>query len=639
MQFGAASHFDQGWSTSIIPSAAGIDAFLLRDEMPWTQVEKADGTFVFSSTRSTYPDLLAVNGIETLMVFAHPKAYVDGSVTPYTDEGRADFAEYVAQVLTRFPQITTIEIGNEFNAQNFVSGTVKTAGYGLRDDYYMDLLKAVHDRLEVDFAGVKILGGATHSIPLDYIDRLYDLDAAQYSDGIAIHPYTTPPEQIEAQLDLLRQRMGADQQPIHVTEFGQEFDTPEDAPSYLIKMVSALSAGGVETAIWYALREEPWFPNMDLLKSNGALTPGGEAFAFSQSALLAEGDAVNVSPDDFTRLYQYGDNTLVAWGVPRDFTVTGSATIYDARGNVLSSVDRLSEDEPIIIVTAAPLSVGGNVIFAQSEIVGDSYYQFDVSNGGGNDFEGDWSWYELRGDGVTNELVTLGGGDWQSEGWRPYLGGYWRRPLSATETAVQPVDFSGGTTPTSRYSVLEKFTASDDARVIISGHWDVGSNTTDGIDLHILHNGLEIHTEIVTDETDVLLSGIDLLEGDTLDFIVGPNVSSTGDGTSRRIQIFVDDSEPEPEPEPEQTLIAPEAVLVVASLGSSDSDSFAFATPGKSGVTKAVGVFSAGDVGSTWAELRELPEERSAVDTTETLADFDLIESELPLYDTDPFLG
>ena len=185
------------------------------------------------------------------MLFGRPLAHVDGGQTPYTDAGRAAFADYVAAVLERFPSIGTIEIGNEFNGNNFVSGPVKNAGYDLRDDYYVKLLAAVHQKISVDFPNVKILGGATHSVPVGgYLRSTFDLGALNYSTDRCA-PYKSDPENIGDHLGLLKMAMGSARQPIYVTEFGDNFQSLQEAPSYLVRMVSAMAGAGVHTATWY----------------------------------------------------------------------------------------------------------------------------------------------------------------------------------------------------------------------------------------------------------------------------------------------------------------------------------------------------------------------------------------------------
>ena len=578
MRLGAVSHFNQGWSPAILPFAREMGVGLLRDGVSWGRIEPSAGRFVFEGGASLYPETLEKAGIEQIVVFGRPEAHVDGGATPYTERGRAAFAEFVAAVLERFPSIDAVEIGNEFNGQNFVSGPVKAAGYGARAGHYADLLEAVHERIADDFPRVAILGGATHSVPVGYLRDTFERGALAHSDGVAVHPYTSKPEHLGEHLALLRAAMGRDLQPIYVTEFGQAFDAPEDAPAYLAKMVAVMSAAGVEAATWYALREQPWFPNMELLGHDGARTPAGESFAFMQR-LLARGDAVEVSPDGLTHAFRFGDRAMMLWGAEREAALAPGAVAYSASGERLDGAPRLSDDEPLVVIADRPIALGREVRLGASPVVGDSFHQFDVTNAadGSARFEGPWSWHALRGDGRMAELVTAEGGERPGEIWKPYLGGGpFRHPLLASETGVRPVEFGDGANPATRFDVLERFTAPEAMTVSIRGEWDVSPETVDGVDLTVLVGGERVWRGVVRDALDLALDGLAVARGEAIDFVLGVNRDSEGDMTERRIRILRDEPElgpqvggdgaaapqPEPRPEPAPARNAPPVVEV-----------------------------------------------------------------------------
>lgn len=584
MRLGAVSHFNQAWPVQILPAAEGIGVDLLRDGVRWSEIEARAGEFRFEGSASLYPDVLAATQADQIMVFGRPSAHVDGGHTPYTDAGRAAFAEFVAAVLDRFPSVGTIEIGNEFNGRNFVSGPVRDAGYAERNEYYAELLEAVHDRISDEFPQVVILGGATHSVPVGYLRDTFELGALDHSDGIAVHPYTSAPEHLGTHLELLKGAMGAEPQPIYVTEFGQAFDAPEDAPAYMAKMVAVMSAAGVEAATWYALREQHWFPNMELLGFDGSPTPAGEAFVVMQD-LLDRGDARDVSPDDLTHAYRFGRDAMMLWGAPREVELASGAVAYSAAGERLDGAVRLGMDEPLIVLSDRPIELGEGVRLGESAVVGDSFLQFDVTNeaDGSETFEGPWSWYERRaGDGRMRELVTAEGGERPGDIWKPYLdGGDYRRPLMVNETGVRPVDFSDGKVANARFDVVERFTAAETMTVEVEGWWEVGGDSQDGVDLIVRHEGEELWSGVVTDRLDLGLDGIALAKGDVLDFVVGVNGTSKGDLTERQITIVRDgetlaaeapaSTGPTLPPTPTPTTMTDECVTegrVVAEIGS-----------------------------------------------------------------------
>ena len=551
MDLGAVSHFNQGWPVKILPDAVEIGVDLVRDGVSWSRIEVAPGEFRFEGTAGLYPEILRDAGIEPIVVFGRPRAHVDGGETPHTDAGRAAFAEFVAAVLERFPSIGTIEIGNEFNGDNFVSGPVETAGYTERAGHYVDLLRAVHDRVADAFPDVRILGGATHSVPVGYLRDTFELGALELSDGIAVHPYTSVPEELGEHLAILRDAMGDRPQPIYVTEFGQAFESAEDAPAYLAKMVAVMSAAGVEAATWYALREQRWFPNMELMGKDGVPTPAGESFAFMQD-LLGRGDAVEVSPDELTRAFRFGDRAMMLWGAAREVELAPGAAAYTAAGKRIAGPLTLGRDEPVVVVADGPIALGRTVRLGETAVVGDSFLQFDVTNAadGSRRFEGPWSWHELRGDGRMAELVTMEGGSRKGEVWRPYLGGEDRHPILVHEQSVRPVDYSDGANPRARYAVVERFTASEAMTVTISGEWDVSARTRDGVDLTILAGGREVWSGVIEDERELTLGGVAVAEGEAIDFVLGTNRDSHGDLTRRHIQILREGPAPEEDAQP-----------------------------------------------------------------------------------------
>lgn len=568
MKLGATTRFSQNEPLKFIPFAEQVGVELVRDGVNWNKIEPKAGKYVFDGDNIVYPDALADADVDLILLFGKPLAHVDGGNTPYSNAGRKAFAEFVSAVLDRFPNVQKIEIGNEFNGNNFVTGPVKSAGYDERADYYVKLLKAVDDKLEKTHPDVEIIGGATHSVPVGYLRDTFELGALQYSDGIAVHPYTSTPEHVGDHLALLKDAMGSNQQPIYVTEFSQAFSSNTDAANYLVKMSAALAAGGVEAATWFTLRENNYWPNRELIDKAGAPTPAGEAFSFMQD-VLSRGSAKDITPEDgLARVVSFGSKAMVLWGEERDIQLQNGAKAYSARGELLKGTVSLDPDEPIVVLSNNAMKLGRDVKLGQTDLVGDVYMQFDVTNAldGSESFEGPWSWHYLRGTGQTGDFETLEGGHRKGTIWKPYLGNDALNPILATESTIRPIDFSDGKNSKARYDVVERFTADQSMTVSINGTWDVDASTTDGIDLTIFAGGDQIFKKIIKNAHTVNLSDVDLAKGETLDFVVGVNKSSKGDLTERSIQIFregdgpSDDtpSDPPPPPPPSGTNAAPE---------------------------------------------------------------------------------
>lgn len=536
MDLGAATHFAQGWSIEIVEEAREIGVGLMRDEIPWNMIEQEPGVFAFTHPNVAFPARLAASGIDLRLVFPYGNPLYDEGGTPHSEEALAAYAEYIAQVLHRYPLVRSIEVGNEFNSQSFVFGHVKEAPYDARNSFYLAMIRAVSERLDEEFPNVEILGGAAHSIPVAYLREQVELGVLDYADGLAFNPYTTPPEHLETQVAILREAIAPADPPLHAPEFGNTFDTFEDAPPYLVKMASAMAAARFETAIWYALREQQWFPRMELVASDGALRPAGEAYAFMKNEVLARGEAERLPADDFTRLYRFGDSALVAWGLPRGIEFAEAAEFFDARGRPIAAPAALDPDAPVIALFDGPVDMQAAIRLAPQAVLADTYWEFDPRlDAEGR--SGNWTYGAETGEGIREPLGLMEGGAVQSEGWTPYIGSNWRRPLGISPRGLIPVDFGTETQTGPVYSVFETFTAPSAVQATICGVWEPSADSTDGVTLTISHDGAPLFDAVVSERTVVWLPDIDLEEGDAVDFLIGPNESPAGDWTQRTIRL------------------------------------------------------------------------------------------------------
>lgn len=547
LQLGAQTHFGQGWQSSLLNVAEGLGVDVIRDGLPWALVETAKGKFDFSIPQVAWLQTALAQNIPVTLTFAHTNALYDGGNTVYTDAGRAAFANFVVETLKRFPNVSAIEIGNEYNSNSFVTGPIATASADKRDDYYAKLVEAVDNALSAAHIDVELIGGATHSIPVDYFADLKALGALDHLDAISIHPYTTPPEQFEDQIEVLRGVIG-DDMTIRVTEFGGDFASLAEAPAYLAKMVSVMGAAGIESASWYALAKQSWYPNMELWDQvTGTETPAGAAFETIGALLDDAGTVTRLDAGDFVHFYTFGDHAAVLWGTSGKITLAKGVVAYDLSGKVIAGFDgTLSSDVPIILKSAGTITAA-SVAFAASPLVADSFEQFDVSNeaGGTSGFEGPWSYFAQSGTGKTVALYTMGGGLKAGEPWTPYLGATWLRPLEVNATTITPADFANGQKADAIYAVVERYTASQGGVFTLKGEYDVGDMSDDGIDLTIRVNGKAVLTQHIYDKANgntfsFNLEHVALAAGDQVDFVVGSGQNAKGDVTARHIQIFAE---------------------------------------------------------------------------------------------------
>lgn len=546
MTLGAATHFQQGWNIAVLQYAKAVGAGDVRDEISWSDVEQTAGTYTFSSPRTAYIDSVASSGVKTTLLLQGGNRNYDGGDTPYTDAGRAAFGRFAVAVLDRFPSVKTIEIGNEFNGNDFVSGPVKNAGYGDRQNYYALMLKAVHDAVKAKHPDVKILGGAAHSIPVGYYKVLFDKGALDNMDGIVIHPYTTEPEQFARQIQVLKTAMGSKPLPIYATEYAREIDSAPDTASYLVKMTAAMAAAGVAGADWYALTQEGpanaiWYKKVALTTFSGALTQPGQAYKLMATQVLNQGPAKQVAIDDFTYGYTFGDKVMVLWGAPRTLNFSGSAKYYNGQGEAIAKPDAISQDNPVVIVSDTPITYGGNLTLGSTGLVADSYDQFDylntpVTSGA---YQGRWAYYDYSVQRLVLEPMSgFGGGEVSWASWTPFITDYWRRPFFIQANSMAPVDFGNASSP-NVYKAVLRYTAARSQSLTIKGAWDVQAESADGVDVTVQLNGKSILTTVFKGHYDMNIPGVTVNPGDRIDFVLGPNATvAGGDVTTYRIKIY-----------------------------------------------------------------------------------------------------
>lgn len=547
MILGTATAFgQQAWDFSILQTAKSIGSMTVRDGVGWTEIEKSPGVYQFTSPGAKWMDTVIDNGFPVTLLFDNTNPLYDGGKTPYTDAGRAAYAKYIVATLDRFPRVKTIEIGNEYNAFNFVTGPVLDDGYPARQKYYYEMLKTVYTAVKSSHPDVRILGGAAIAVPVGYFKQLFALGGLNYMDGIVIHPYTTDPEQLEKQLGVLRAAMGAGVKPIHVTEFAQELDSVPDTADYLVKSVAVMASAGVAEADWYALRQQGgandiWYKNVALTSFRGEILPLGQGFKIMSTQVLAKGAGRRIATDAFTYAYEFGQNAMVLWGDPRSLTVKTSAKYYNSQGAEIAQPTAINTKTPIIIVSDTPLILGDNIVLGASQLVADSYDQFDFTNAldGTSRFEGPWSYFAF---GVRSQVYTQtytqGGGEVSSSDWMPYIGIDWLRPFNINANRVSPVDYNTGGSPDAYKAVL-RYTSPFDGKFDLAGTWNVNANSADGIDITIVLNSQTVFSNVVARHYDMNIKGLALKQGDVLSIIVGPNRNATGtDTTDYRIKLY-----------------------------------------------------------------------------------------------------
>ena len=527
-ELGAASNFGQLWAPAMFKAAQALGLRNCRDAVYWDEVEQPGGTFTFATMSTTYPAMVAAAGQTMSLTVNNGHPAYDGGVTPYTPAAIAAFARDAAETVKRFPAITAVEVGNEINSANFVTGPLKAAPLDQRALGYLAILRAVHDAVKAVNPKVRILGGGVHSIPVGYLAPMFAAGAAGAMDALALHTYTTPAEQLVRQIAVFRRLPGAADLPLDVTEFGEP--DPAKAPGLLLRNYCQMALAGVDRAVWYPLnpRGDGLAP---LIDGAGQITATGRAFR-QIGSLMERLPVADVAPDPFTYACRFGDRTLVIWGAARALHLTRPGlTATDPTGTALDPATlTLSETDPITVTGPAPLTLGTDVTLAPQTVIADSYDQFAYPGVPGQPAD-PFTRVALEGDTVL-ALETHGGQDRQGAPWTPYLGVPGTTFARLTADVLLP-----GTHADKQVVIVHRFTAPADMTVTAESRLSPASHSEDGIRYDLTLNGAPLDGAVLTAPADRTTAPLHLKRGDVLAFAVGPNVTPTGDATDYRFTL------------------------------------------------------------------------------------------------------
>lgn len=511
---GVQTHFEQGWSTDLINSAQKLNVLVVRDEIGWSEVEMTKGQYDFTRA-DMYMAPLIEKGIRPLIVITDTNPLYDDGNTPYTAEGMEGLASYISAILDHYGvENVQIEIGNEVNSDDFVVGPFTEN----KAKFLAETVRRVKARLRADHPDARIICTGLHSVAIGFYRDFFRRGGLQSCDAISVHPYNDNPGILLGELARLNDLMDefGGKKPIYVTEFGQWFEDPEDAPDFMTKMVVQMSAVGVREAYWYALVDEPWWPNMGLLARDGTTRkPAWDAFDFLQTRVLNLGRPVSLSKAATAKLYGFGDGQVfVAWGNGAELIVSGEATYFDTQGRETAPRNRVN-DSPLIIVGDAL-----EVQIEQKNLVADTKYEFN---------QPPWSYFARRPDIGLTPLEII---DWN---WTSFRGAPDLSPLQIGHTWITAARFHA-----EPYHAVERFTATLTGEYEIEGWWQ-GSEETDASRLVVRHNDRDVFTTDKIPPERITLSGLSLTltAGDTLDFEIIPMGEGLGGAASvsRRINI------------------------------------------------------------------------------------------------------
>ncbi|MEM8650348.1 MAG: glycosyl hydrolase [Pseudomonadota bacterium] len=508
-----ASNFGHHWNAKTFSLSRKVPVLDFRDTIYWKRVERVENLFQFDKSTTNYPDKVKNIDAEMSLTVNWGNPRYDGGDTPYSNKAVQAFGRFAAEAVKRFPSIKYVEVGNEFNGQNFVKGKVKEQGLRERAAAHFALLKSVHQQVKSEDPDVKILGGATHSLPGAYLSMLFEMGAGTYMDGLAIHPYTTRPEQLKRQIDYLRSQIPElSRTPLHVTEFGEP--NPEKASGHFLKKYCAMALSGVERAAWYPMNErgDGFVP---LFEKTGQLTNVGRAYQIAQKHFAGK-PVRDVSPDPFTYACQFDQTAVVIWGEPREFELLADGfQVLDANGEPLDSKDVIiSFDHPIILISESPFELGEVLTLSKQKLVADSYHQFQfITSADGRGTADAFERFALRS-GEKIALRTFDGQQRKGVLWVPHLGS---EKLGRSRLSAQ--NFALTSSPNRQLEIVHIYTAPSNQAVKIDAEIEVKSGTPEGARLQLFHND-ELVDEGSKSGNKIAIKteGVELAIGDRLDF-------------------------------------------------------------------------------------------------------------------------
>jgi hypothetical protein len=526
---GAASNFSQGWNPRTFQAALALPVTRFRDGIRWSDVERSPGSYTFDKSTTNYIEALGKAGAHLTLTVNWGNPLYDGGKTPHSDKALIAFGRFTAEVASRYPAIDTIEVGNEFNGANFVSGPVRAAGLEKRGRYHLAMVRSVVHAMKPVRAHVAVLGGATHSLPAGYIWPILDSGGAKLLDGLAVHPYTTPIDQLAPQIGVLRRNPAANAMPLHVTEFASR--DPDRAGDDLLRAYATMASLGVRELDWYPLNERG-DGHVPLLRRDLSLTSAGKAFRFIQSKLAGR-TALDKSPNPFTFIHAFGRNAWVIWGAERDISIEGGAvSAFDATGSPLAPGGlALSEDRALVLIGKAPLRLGGNVKLGCNPLMADSFHQFAYPRAGEATGRGDAFTRFVKRGGQEIPFGTLPGQQRRGVPWNPYLGRAEMPQLRLSADTMLPA------VPGRQGAIVHRYIAPHSASVTLRARFAPTRESRDGITVEISHNGTSIFRQAGTGIMEIDRR-LNLRKGDRLAIAVGPNGNAQGDLTHYRIRLF-----------------------------------------------------------------------------------------------------
>ncbi|GAB4325614.1 MAG: hypothetical protein Kow0059_21730 [Candidatus Sumerlaeia bacterium] len=227
----------------------------------WGLAEYSPGQFNFvnppdwpSWNTDAAIDAMRARGIEPFPILCYGNRFYDNNQGPFSDSGRAAFAEYCYQAALRYrDKVTVWEVWNEPNQEFFWGRPPDPADYAR-------LVIAAAPRIREANPDAVVVGGATSGVDLAFLRTAFDYGLLDAVDVISVHPYRiAPPESADAELAALRDEIARrTSRPIAVWsgEWGYNTWWSEVTPLGQAKCLSRMMINnysqGIGLSIWFS---------------------------------------------------------------------------------------------------------------------------------------------------------------------------------------------------------------------------------------------------------------------------------------------------------------------------------------------------------------------------------------------------
>jgi polysaccharide biosynthesis protein PslG len=239
-------HDTTAHATSVLDRIDGTGANVIRMGLYWSGVELTPGGSPHWEEYDELNSLFESRGLRPLwMVIGAPcwaqKDPCSTTVAPPAAARADDYGRFAATVARRYPRSAGIEIWNEPNYPRFWGGDRPDPGL------YAAMLTSAAAQIHAAVPSMPVVSGGLSphgegdggAIGFrEYLERLYELGAAQRADAIGFHPYpgVGPTEDYIAAVRIqfgkiqIEMREAGDSAPVWATEYGVSTTGPQAFP-------------------------------------------------------------------------------------------------------------------------------------------------------------------------------------------------------------------------------------------------------------------------------------------------------------------------------------------------------------------------------------------------------------------------